>query len=66
MKPHQERVLAEHAELLDKLNKLYLFIGTDTFNNLDGIERALLNDQTDAMEAYLFILSARLEHWSKQ
>lgn len=62
LKPHQQRVVAEHAELADRLQKLGKFI-TDTpqvFLALPLEEQDLLHQQHAAMTAYHDILVQRI------
>lgn len=60
MKPHQERVVAEKAELDAKLEKLTAFIGGETYRTLDEAERERLNRQKWAMKLYTDILGERI------
>ena len=58
--PHQQRVIAEHAALSDKMIKLKGFIGTDIFSNLDRDDQTLLIQQLAAMSNYISILEVRM------
>lgn len=58
--PHQQRVLAEHRELVDKHKKLSAFFGTDTFSKLDETEQRRLSAQIGVMEDYAEILAERI------
>lgn len=64
--PHQQRVVAEHAELRDKDVALAAFIKSPAFNSLPEGERALLNQQHYAMQAYRVILLRRMQAWGVQ
>jgi len=62
--PHQQRVLDEHAELLERLNKLRAFTdGTPLFQGLPEAERLRLWRQRAAMVAYEQVLRERIEAW---
>lgn len=60
--PHQERVVAEKAELDERLAKLKTFIFDDgkVFNTLDPEERNRLENQFTAMTRYSAILGQRI------
>lgn len=60
LKPFQQRVIDEHAELSDKLDKLIAFIGTQTYLDLPAPERDRLWRQSIAMGEYLSILAQRI------
>lgn len=61
LKPHQQRVVDEKAELDERLQKLDAFTRTPTFDRLDGNERSLMLSQAEAMLRYSKILGARIE-----
>ena len=61
MQPHQERVVAEHAELKDKTDKLAAFFKSPIFAGLDQDEKTRLELQFVCMTAYLAILQSRIE-----
>ena len=63
--PHQQRMLDEHAELSDRINKLEAFTGTEMFEQIPELERCLLNHQLIAMHSYAGILRHRIRLWSK-
>jgi hypothetical protein len=60
MKPHQERVITEKAELDLKRQKLTAFIGGDTYRTLASVEQSRLNRQLEAMTLYSNILGERI------
>lgn len=60
MKPHQERVVKEGVELIEKLNKLNAFVMTATFDALPDRERELLLEQRIFMLSYLKVLDKRI------
>lgn len=58
---HQQRVIDEQAELLDRLTKLGEFRRTSPkFVELDGAEQRRLGRQYDAMYEYSTVLSERI------
>lgn len=61
MEPYQERVVAEKAELDEKIIKLGTFLTSETANTLKQPERSLLIQQHQAMLAYSYILRDRIE-----
>lgn len=62
--PHQDRVILETRELQDKVNKLSVFITTNTiFNKLDIDEQNRLRQQLNAMIYYLTILVERINNF---
>jgi hypothetical protein len=61
MKPFQQRVVEEKAELDIKLRALRLFVGGQTFNELPEAERARLNAQEHYMTQYSQVLGERIE-----
>lgn len=63
MQPHEERVVAEENDLSDKLNKLGVFIHSEKFSTLDGIDQYLLKRQDDYMRAYVDVLRARIKRF---
>ena len=50
----------EYQELMDKTNKLKLFIDSDSFNKLDENEKLLLFAQHGSMSSYASILVSRI------
>ena len=60
--PHQQRVVAEHAECVDRLRKLQAFIAnTDgPFQNLCDEERRRLVRQEDVMNELGIVLAERV------
>lgn len=57
---YQQRLTDEKTELDAKLEKLYSFLATDTFNSLDEAEQDRLRLQAEYMTAYSGVLSERL------
>lgn len=65
MAPHQQRVVDEQKELIDKINKLGKFIVTsDLFYDLDLSEQLRLRHQLRVMEEYSDILTERMKAWA--
>ena len=60
MLPHQERVVAERAELNEKLTKLLAFMNTESFEALPDRDRYLLNKQASFMGFYRDTLDERI------
>lgn len=61
MRPHEERVVAEKAELDTKLEKLRAFVNSRAFESVAIAERERLQTQVFAMEAYSAVLGERIE-----
>lgn len=59
-----DRLKIEFDELSDKKDKLNKFFDTDTYKNLSGTERTLLQAQFGAMLAYSQILIARIAYYN--
>lgn len=59
--PHQQRVVDEHAECLERLRKLRAFIGDakGPFRQLDDAERHRLMHQEDVMTELAMVLAER-------
>lgn len=60
MEPYQERVVAEKAELDERINKLCEFLASNMFNKMPMKERNLLIQQHQAMLVYSFVLRERI------
>lgn len=60
LQPHQQRVVAERAELADRLTKLLAFFKTSNFDGLDVSERIRLRLQAHHMGGYLDVLNERI------
>jgi hypothetical protein len=60
MKPNQQRVVDEKAELDSRLEKFNLFFGTATFAFLPDEEKERLFQQQAHMSAYSRILGERI------
>jgi hypothetical protein len=59
--PYQDRVRAEHVELLQRGAALAAFIdGNEAFDTLDRAEQERMRLQLDTMERYAYILAKRI------
>ena len=61
---HEQRVIDERSELVERLGKLKVFLGTDTCLGLPFDDRCLLVQQAMVMGQYAQILSARIERFT--
>lgn len=60
MEDYQKRVVTEKSELDAKIEKLTQFITTETYFDLDLLERGRLARQLKAMKNYSFCLWERI------
>lgn len=60
LEPHQQRVIDERTELIDKITKLHNFFKTEIFGNLDDKDQDLLDQQVQKMMNYADILFKRI------
>ena len=58
--PHMQRVAAEYAQLVDRIQKLEAFFKTSLFRNLDIVDQDLLFEQLRGMVIYRVALKVRL------
>lgn len=63
MQPHQQRVVAEKAELDSKIEKLNTFITSDKIQSVSEQEQFLLGAQSVAMQRYSEILGERIANF---
>lgn len=61
--PYQERVIDEKTQLDGRLSKLILFITSETFKNLDVMERGRMLKQVDYMKSYSYVLAERIANF---
>lgn len=61
LQPHQQRVVAEKAELDEKLVKLLSFFQMPMFKTLPEAERSRLRNQARFMDGYAAVLEERIE-----
>ena len=59
--PHEQRVINEHRELTENLNKLQAFFSLPMFLGLAEAERMRLRAQAMFMEGYQAILRERID-----
>ena len=60
MEPFEQRLIDEHKELEDRLNKLNKFLSTPTFDGLELTEKSLLLAHKSCMTGYYEVLTVRL------
>lgn len=62
LQPHQQRVVDEHAECLERLRKLRAFIADEKgpFRSLDRAKRQRLLRQEDVMTELAMVLAERV------
>lgn len=65
LQPHEQRVIAEYAELVDRVKKLTNFRLGARAERLPEVERDLLRQQEDAMARYAAVLSKRIARFGK-
>lgn len=59
--PHIQRLRDEQRELVDKMDKLYLFMeNSPIYKNLSTLDKALLTVQYKAMDTYNECLKQRI------
>lgn len=58
--PHHQRMMAERAQLCDRISKLVGFIGSEKYLEIESIEQCRLNAQLDYMMSYRRELDERL------
>jgi hypothetical protein len=61
MSDFKTRLVEEQVQLEERLNKLDSFILSDSFDKIDDVQKALLQVQATAMNAYNQCLKERLE-----
>lgn len=59
--PHQQRVVDERAELVDKITKLDSFVAGSMFSTLVMEEQGRLSKQLEIMRDYATVLQARID-----
>lgn len=55
-----ERLKSERKELSEKTEKLMSFLTSEKFNELDSVNKMLLEQQESCMQRYLKILDERI------
>lgn len=61
LQPHEQRVLNEHSDLLEKIGKLADFLSKPQPPFIDNEQWFLLNAQLSAMSLYSSILARRTQ-----
>lgn len=64
LKPHEQRVVAEKAELDEKITKLKAFMKSETGLSIPAIDHGLLRQQAEAMESYSWFLGLRIRRFT--
>lgn len=64
MQPHEQRVVDERNELINKTAKLDDFRRGDIFAGLAYEDRKLLTAQRSAMQAYIEVLDLRISRFA--
>ena len=64
MQPHEERVVAEKAELESKMEKLKVFFSGSIFHGLAEEDQSLLQSQYAVMKQYQEILEKRVNRFN--
>jgi hypothetical protein len=62
--PHQERVIAEKADLDERLQKLAAFMGGEVFDALPEEDRYLMQLQSSVMLSLSMLLGKRIERFA--
>lgn len=62
---HQQRVLHERDELLQKLERLRTFIGSQSFEAVPPEEQSLMLEQALHMTDYAWSLTRRINLWTE-
>lgn len=65
LEPHQQRVIEEISELIEKINNLSSFLKTDLAASLPLVEQRALNRQLAYMALYADVLNERIERFSE-
>jgi len=56
-----DRLVAEHTELTERIQKLEVFLASDKVNTIDPDQAMLLAIQLPIMKAYQHVLGQRIE-----
>ena len=61
--PHQERVVNERTDLIEKITKLHAFFKTEIFEDLQEEDQNLLEEQVQLMMDYSDVLLKRINRF---
>ena len=61
--PHQQRILVERTDLIEKITKLHAFFKTEIFNNLQEEDQNVLEEQVQLMMNYSNVLLKRINRF---
>ena len=64
MTPEEKRVNQEISDLEEKYAKLWCFIKSDKYKELNDTQKSLLRIQLQLQDNYIAILKLRLKHWN--
>jgi hypothetical protein len=64
LKPYQQRIVEEKAELDERLSKLNAFIAAPAFGAIHLAERERMSEQSEVMACYSHILRERIAAFS--
>lgn len=65
LQPHEQRVIAEYAELVDRVKKLTNFRLGRVVGRLSQLDQELLREQEEAMSRYAAVLSKRIARFGQ-
>ena len=63
LQPHEQRVVDERTDLIEKITKLHAFFKTEIFGNLQEEDQNLLEEQVQLMMNYSDVLLKRINRF---
>ena len=63
LQPHEQRVVDERTDLIEKITKLHAFFKTEIFDNLQEEDQNLLEEQVQLMMNYSDVLLKRINRF---
>lgn len=63
LQPHEQRVVDERTDLIEKITKLHAFLKTEIFENLQEKDQELLEEQVQIMMNYSDVLLKRINRF---
>ena len=63
LQPHEQRVVDERTDLIEKITKLHAFFKTEIFENLQEEDQDLLEEQVQLMMNYSDTLLKRINRF---